>query len=159
MATKSLLTIEPYQPRCVDALLALNEAAFSSDWGERWSDQDLRGALSLTGVTALLARQGAHALSGFMLARTVVDEAEILLVGVLPEERGSGIASALLDYFLAQAADIGLTKVFLEVREGNDPARALYKRMGFVQIGRRDQYYRAKSGKMSAAITLANTCF
>lgn len=159
MATKSPLTIEPYQPRCADALMALNEAAFTTEWGERWSDQDLRGALSLSGVTALLARQGRHTFCGFILARTVVDEAEILLVGVLPEDRGSGIATALLDSFLKQAADLGLSKVFLEVREDNDAARALYKRMGFVQIGRRDQYYRGTNGKMSAAITLANTSF
>lgn len=155
MATRSLIRVAPYLPHLSRALVALNEEAFSSDWGEQWNEQDLIGALGLKGVNAFVAERQPGFFSGFILARTVVDEAEILLVGVLPEDRGRGVATALLGSFLTHAKDTALRKVFLEVRENNEPARSLYKRLGFVQIGRRDQYYRGHNGKMSAAITLA----
>lgn len=154
MTVDASLVIEPFGPHYSQALLAINEAAFPAAWGERWSDKDLLGALGLPGVTALLAGDGHNALFGFLLARKVVDEAEVLLVGVLPEKRGFGIGGQLIETFLQNYCDKPLEKVFLEVRETNTAARALYEKVGFSEIGRRESYYRTKSGECAAAITL-----
>lgn len=155
MTVDASLVVEPYSPHVSQALLALNEAAFPTAWGERWSDKDLLGALALPGVSALLAGDGSHALFGFLLARTAADEAEVLLVGVLPDKRGFGVGGQLIKHFLQISSENSLQKVFLEVRETNFAARALYDKIGFAEIGRRESYYQGASGERAAAITLA----
>jgi RimJ/RimL family protein N-acetyltransferase len=58
-------------------------------------------------------------------------------MGIVAGFRGAGLGIALLDYTLKWAAENGIEKVNLGVRAGNDRARALYTRFGFVQEGRR----------------------
>jgi len=139
----------------MEAVVALNAAAFSAQWGERWSDTDMRSALSLKNMDLLLASDGGEDLFGFLLARTLLDEAEILLIGVLPEHRGHGIGALLIDTFIDRARKAGHSKVFLEVRETNKAARSLYHNAGFSQIGSRKDYYLGLDGLKSSAITLA----
>lgn len=75
---------------------------------------------------------------GFSLA---ADEAEILTVAVVPEMRRRGIARALMERMLADAADLGAAVMYLDVRESNEGARALYRVLGFEEIGQRRNYY------------------
>lgn len=77
----------------------------------------------------------------FMAARQVTDEAEILNIAVRPDSRRKGIASALLLAALEKFRRSAIARVFLELRESNLPARALYNRHGFVPSGRRKAYY------------------
>lgn len=139
-------------------LVSLNANSFSDVWGERWSARDISSAMGMQGVSALAAsvveEDGLSRLVGFILARVVVDEAEILLIGVEPDCRRQGIAAALLDDFLRQSQQKGIARVFLEVRESNDAARALYKRAGFSPVGKRRNYYRNKNGETASAYTL-----
>jgi ribosomal-protein-alanine N-acetyltransferase len=79
---------------------------------------------------------------GFVAARRVADEAEILNVAVRPDFRRKGIASALLRAALDEFLGSTVARVFLELRESNLPARGLYERHGFVPSGRRKGYYR-----------------
>ncbi len=79
--------------------------------------------------------------NGFVVWRVVADEAEIITIGVHPDARKAGIASAMLAIIEADAKKRGATKMFLEVAENNYPARALYQHNGYVQIGIRPKYY------------------
>ena len=79
--------------------------------------------------------------NGFVVWRVVADEAEIITIGVHPDARKAGIASAMLTIIEADAKKRGATKMFLEVAENNYPARALYQHNGYVQIGIRPKYY------------------
>ena len=79
--------------------------------------------------------------NGFVVWRVVADEAEIITIGVHPDARKTGIASAMLAIIEADAKKRGATKMFLEVAENNYPARALYQHNGYVQIGIRPKYY------------------
>lgn len=79
--------------------------------------------------------------NGFVVWRVVADEAEIITIGVHPDARKAGIASAMLVIIEADAKKRGATKMFLEVAENNHPARALYQHNGYVQIGIRPKYY------------------
>ena len=90
--------------------------------------------------------------SGFILSRIVTEEAEILSVAVASSRRGKGLARRLLDLHLRRLAGLGARTVFLEVDEGNVPARRLYRRAGFREVGRREGYYPV--GKGSAALIL-----
>jgi len=74
--------------------------------------------------------------------RNLLPEAEILDLAVKATHRRRGLATLLLKGFLAQAAGSGTQQVFLEVRESNAAALALYRNFGFQIAGRRPDYYR-----------------
>ena len=79
--------------------------------------------------------------NGFIVYRAVADEAEIITIGVHPAARRAGIASAMLVVAEQDLRARGIKKLFLEVAENNVPARKLYERTGFHQIGIRPKYY------------------
>lgn len=79
--------------------------------------------------------------NGFIVWRTVVDEAEIITIGVHPEARGAGIAIAMLGIMENEVKKAGAKKIFLEVSAENAPAINLYKKCGFTQNGLRPKYY------------------
>jgi ribosomal-protein-alanine N-acetyltransferase len=93
-------------------------------------------------------------LAGFILSRMAADEAEILSVAVAARRRGRGVARALLDLHLRRLAGLGVRAVFLEVEESNEPARRLYRRAGFREVGRRPGYYPEGGGSALAALVL-----
>ena len=79
--------------------------------------------------------------NGFVVWRVVADEAEIITIGVHPNARKSGIASAMLAIIENDIKKRGGKKIFLEVAENNEPARKLYEANGYKQIGIRPKYY------------------
>jgi len=86
---------------------------------------------------------------GFIISRRAADEAEILSVAVARAWQGRGLARRLLDLHLRRLAGVRLRAVFLEVDEDNQPARRLYARAGFREVGSRPGYY---SGGKSALV-------
>ncbi|MEO1469220.1 MAG: GNAT family N-acetyltransferase [Pseudomonadota bacterium] len=116
------------------ALARLAASALSA--GGAWCEDDLR-ALATRGLA--VADDGLA--EGLILLGLAADEAEILDLGVVPAARRRGLARALLDMALAEAARRGARTAFLEVAEDNAPARALYARAGFAEVGRRPAYY------------------
>lgn len=109
----------------------------------------------MAGVTLTLAEDNDETL-GFALARTIADEAELLLIAVNPECQRRGIGQSLLVNFIEQARNAGAEKLHLEVRD-NNPAVALYTAAGFVPAGRRRNYYRGADGTKHDAVTLMLT--
>ena len=106
----------------------------------------------------LLCQAGVHlaeVAGGFILVRTVADEAEILTLAVRPADRRRGIATDLVARGASVAAAQGATRLFLEVAEDNHAARGLYGRAGFVEAGRRPRYYARADGSRADALTLA----
>jgi ribosomal-protein-alanine N-acetyltransferase len=103
----------------------------------------------------MLAREADDgAISGFSLYRTVADEAELLLIAVIPSKHRRGIGRLLLDDFMDRARNDGVARVHLEVRDGNS-AVSLYRDAGFSPVGRRRNYYHASDGRRFDAVTLA----
>ena len=84
--------------------------------------------------------QGAP-LAGFLVADRSVSDWELQNIVVAPESRGHGLGMRLLEALLTHAKETNSDSVFLEVRESNAVARALYERAGFRQTGRRKSYY------------------
>lgn len=121
------------------ALLAsLHEASFPV--AERWNEAAFAALLDQPGCFACLHQTDASP-TGMALLRVVADEAEVLTVAVLPEARGQGGGAALLAMALAECERRGVVRAFLEVAPGNTAACALYRRQGFIEIGRRRRYY------------------
>ena len=79
--------------------------------------------------------------NGFIVYRTILDEAEIITIGVHPDARNTGIASAMLGIIEGELKKSGIKSIFLEVAENNAPARRLYESNGYKQIGIRTKYY------------------
>ena len=106
-----------------------------------WPREGVRAVLSSRTVTAFVAESDAHVV-GYAIARDAAGVAEILDLAISPEWRRAGVATALLCELLATLERGGVTEVFLEVRESNRAARALYLAHGFSPAGRRSRYYR-----------------
>jgi ribosomal-protein-alanine N-acetyltransferase len=134
-------------PRDAAALASLHAASFNRGWSEHEFEQ----LLTDRNVVCERAVQG-RATVGFILSRITADEAEILSVAVARRSRSRGLARRLLDLHLRRLAGLGLRAVFLEVDEGNEPARRLYHRAGFREVGRRPGYYQESGGQ--AALVL-----
>ena len=79
---------------------------------------------------------------GFLVARHLAPEWELENIVVAPTARQKGIGTQLLNALVDHARKTNSTSVFLEVRESNISARALYERTGFQRSGRRKSYYR-----------------
>jgi ribosomal-protein-alanine N-acetyltransferase len=133
----------------VDAIARIEALAFT----DPWSRASFASLLGSPHVVFLVAEQctapafsdapGARGeVAGYVVAWTVADEAEIANVAVAPSLRGRGFGGRLLDAALREVERRGAGAVFLEVRESNAAARALYAARRFVEVGRRRAYYR-----------------
>lgn len=93
--------------------------------------------------------------AGFVIARVIVDELEILSLGVLPGLRRRGVAKCLLSHAFAEAVRLGARIAHLEVGEDNPGAIALYRETGFDGVGRRPGYYRRADRTLVAAVLMS----
>lgn len=79
---------------------------------------------------------------GYVVALEGADVGDILNLAVAEGGRRRGLGRALVEAIVDRLTDRGVREVFLEVRESNAPARALYTAFGFKEVGRRKGYYR-----------------
>jgi ribosomal-protein-alanine N-acetyltransferase len=139
----------------IDAVMHVMDAAFGDRFGEAWTRSQLGGILPMAGVSLILAREPDEGETvGFSLFRTVADESELLLIAVVPGQQRRGVGRVLLDDFLCRARNDSVSRVHLEVRDGNSAVQ-LYRYAGFSPVGRRRNYYRAPDGRRFDAVTLA----
>ena len=80
-------------------------------------------------------------ITGFISARRMADEGEILNLAVKPEHRRRGVGTALVEVIVERFRRDGVIQVFLEVRESSHSAISFYGRLGFRPVGRRPAYY------------------
>jgi ribosomal-protein-alanine N-acetyltransferase len=119
-------------------LAALHAPAFA----DAWPEAAFASLLQRGEVFVLLGgRVDGAAAEGFILLQTVADEAEVLTFCVAEAARGCGLGRALLFSACEMARARDASQMFLEVGEGNVAALALYRRAGFVEVGRRAGYY------------------
>ncbi len=131
-----------------EPLAAMHLACFPED---PWDAAALERILALAGGFGYLAWYD-DSPAGFLLARDLGDEAEILSLGVLPAWRRRGAGQALLAAVNAEAGRRGLAALVLEVAADNAAARRLYEGCGFAQVGRRPRYYRRPDATVDALI-------
>jgi [ribosomal protein S18]-alanine N-acetyltransferase len=129
-------TFSEARPRDAAAIAALHARSFHRGWGD-----DEVSRLLLDGNVVVHRVMIRRALAGFIMSRMAADEAEILSVAIAPSRRGRGLSRPLLDFHLRSLAGRGVRAVLLEVDEQNEPARRLYSRTGFREVGRRQGYY------------------
>ena len=118
-----------------------------------WDETEFETLLAATDVEASGIWRS-RALLGFLLARATGDEAEVLTLAVASRARRQGLGGKLLDANLLALAKRGVRHVFLEVEESNGAAITLYRKFGFAEVGRRQNYYRAAGGGRAHALIL-----
>ncbi len=120
----------------IEAVAKIERENFSVPWDEN-------------GFLSFMIREGTVFLTAFLDDRLVgycglisaADEADITNVSVSLDARHQGIGSRLVEELIKEAGDMGIKKIFLEVRESNVSAIALYQKHDFKQVGLRKDYY------------------
>lgn len=140
-------------PHDIASIMPVMNDAFEADYGEAWTAAQCLAALSVPGSQLLLARSDDGIVTGFAMTRWVLDEEELLMIGVGRKWRNNNIASLLLNEIRKKAIAANRSKLFLEVREDN-PARQFYEKSGFSSIRIRKEYYVGKDGKHRNAVTM-----
>ena len=128
--------IRPAKMGMLSEIAALEAECFSTPWSERSFLAEMENADSIF-MTAFAG----DALIGFVIVRKFSGEGEILNIAVKKAERGHGIGAQLLKAAVEAAEHDDVKTIFLEVRESNVPAIALYAKNRFTVIGRRKKYY------------------
>jgi len=130
-------------------------AIHAASFAHSWSSDEFEALLSSKTVIGGAAVDPAtNDLRGFALARVAADEAEILTIAVHGAFRNRGIGRLLLTDSLSRLAAAHVQSLFLEVERANLPAIALYKRMGFREVGQRRGYYQKPDGSTATALVL-----
>lgn len=131
------MSIVPIRRDDLPAVMGLEHVGFPS--AEQWSERSWLGELLGDSRTTLLART--HLPVGVITLQTIGDVADLHRLVVSPRHRRHGIGTALVAAGLAAVRHAGARSVLLEVAIDNDPAIALYQRLGFEQLAARDDYY------------------
>lgn len=121
----------------VPAVAELERKCFSDPWSERSVAAELENPLSLW-LVALLGRT----VVGYVGSQSVMEQADMMNIAVNPDYRRQGIAESLIERLIAELKDKQVSSLTLEVRASNAPAIALYRKLGFIQVGKRPNYYR-----------------
>ena len=121
----------------VRAVVAIEQRAFA----DPWSPQSFADLVSEPRALFTVVEDEGE-VAGYSVIWTAADEAELANIAVDSNRRGRGLGSRLLDAALHAAHSRGAAAMYLEVRESNGIARALYASRGFAQVGRRRRYYR-----------------
>ena len=130
------MRIVPMEASHVPQIAALEQLCFTDPWPEAAIEPELENPLSLW----LVAMDGAE-LAGYVGSQSVLGEADVMNVAVAPSHRRRGIAQALLNRLQQELAARQVCSLTLEVRASNAPAVALYEKLGYLQVGRRPNYY------------------
>ena len=150
------VVIRPVTAFDLALLAALHAETFKAPWDQPWSVQSFAEILAMPGAHGWLMASGGTPI-GFLLARFILDEGEILLTGIVPAAQRCGHAGRLMRVLIEAAQAAGVGTLFLEHAAGNTAAAALYGRFGFSRIGRRRAYYERRGGGREDAITLRCT--
>ena len=114
----------------------------AAHWSKKqYESQMLNGGSTIFSFALVAERRDDSATVGFLIARGLGPQWELENIVVAGEMQGKGIGTRLMQALLDRAKQANSEAVFLEVRESNEAARALYEKLGFQEVGRRKSYY------------------
>lgn len=148
-----LLRREPLTVADLGAVLAIENAAYEFPW-TRGNFIDALAA----GNHAQGLRDAAGTLCAYCVAMAGVQEMHLLNLTVAPSCQHRGLARLMLDALVAASGAADARWLWLEVRESNQRAQAVYRRYGFEPIGVRRGYYPAAGGQREDAIVMRLAC-
>ncbi len=120
----------------VEKIAELEKLCFSSPWSANSIASELENPLSLW----LVATDGTQLL-GYIGSQSVLNEADMMNVAVDPDARRRGVGRLLVTSLVDDLKNRGIRSLTLEVRASNEGAKAMYQKLGFLEVGRRPKYY------------------
>jgi [ribosomal protein S18]-alanine N-acetyltransferase len=147
-----MIAISCGDARDIPEIMPIMETAFDPTYGESWTSAQCLSLLAMPGSRLLIAYLDNKAV-GFALSRWVLEEEELLMIGVVEAMQNKKIGTRLLNDVIQRAQNNNRLKLYLEVRD-NNPAKDFYLSFGFEKIGYRKNYYQAKDGQYRDAITM-----
>ena len=144
------LHVEPAQVGDEKSLAALHAEGFFRGW----TTADFQSYLRGTQTPIYVACDAKRKIAGFAMLRISDDECELMTIVVGKKFKGKRLSTALMQAMVEDLMMSPVTKMFLEVDKDNQPARKLYDRFGFAQIGERRGYYPRPDGKTATALVM-----
>ena len=120
----------------VSAIVELERRCFSDPWSETSIASEVDNRLSYWLVAEIDG-----VVAGYVGSQTVLDATDMMNLAVRQESRRQGVAHQLVERLIAELSKMEANILMLEVRVSNASAIAFYEKMGFVQVGRRPNYY------------------
>ena len=130
------------RPATGEGDLALLSALECECFADAWGEGEIRSHLGASTALTLLCYDEADRAIGYLFGSCLPPEGEVYRVAVLPKARKCGVGRFILLSFLDILQRRGADVCFLEVRESNTAARALYASVGFCPVGLRKNYYK-----------------
>lgn len=145
------LHIEPGALDDARALAAIHAESFARGWPAA----DFINYIAEPSTSSVfIACDAGRRIAGFAVFRLTGEDAELLSLAVTRKWRGKGVGGALLQAARQDLRDTAVAHMFLEVEDGNVPALALYRGLGFVEIGKRRAYYPKPDGSAATALVM-----
>lgn len=126
------------RPDHVAQIAVIEAMCFSAPWSQQSIESELNNSLSLW----VVAIDG-DTVVGYVGSQSVLGEADMMNLAVLPQYRRQGVGSMLVNVLIRKLHSKKVKCLSLEVRASNEGAIALYQSLGFQQVGRRPNYYRS----------------
>lgn len=122
----------------IDAIVRVENACFSTPWSiDAIKHEICENKLA----DFMIACYEENNIIGYIGIWTLLDECQINKIAVMPEKRKIGIGKTILNHVIELTRDMGVKSWYLEVRESNTAAQALYRSAGFSSVGTRKNYY------------------
>ena len=147
------MTVRPAVEADLPAVRAIDAEAFGRDawtaaaWFAEW-----KGVPTMRHLAVAVEDDR---VVGYGIVATIADVADLHRIAVTADRRRHGLGAALVDALIAEARRRGCTRMLLEVEASNEAALALYGRLGFVEIARRQAYYGAGRDALVLELGLA----
>ncbi|SDX14409.1 ribosomal-protein-alanine N-acetyltransferase [Collimonas sp. OK242] len=133
----------------LDEVVAIEKSVYSHPWTRGNFVDSIQ-----SGYQCWVLRDAAQVMLGYFFVMQALDEAHLLNISVHGDMHGRGIGKMLLDKVCLLAHQQKMQSILLEVRPSNTRAIVIYQRYGFVEIGRRRDYYPAAGDKREEAIVM-----
>ena len=122
----------------IDAIVRVENSCFSTPWSiDAIKHEICENKLA----DFMIACDEENNIIGYIGIWTLLDECQINKIAVMPEKRKIGIGKTILNHVIEFTRDMGVKSWYLEVRESNTAAQALYRSAGFSSVGTRKNYY------------------
>ena len=131
-----MITIRKMYETDIEEVAAIEKSIFSMPW----SADSFRDSIALDHTIYLTAEVDGN-IAGYCGMYKMFHEGEIVNVAVAPTYRKHGVAQTMLKELMRLGIEADIDTFLLEVRESNHPARALYEKLGFTQLGVRKNFY------------------
>lgn len=142
--------LAPMSNAHLDAVMVIEAAAYAFPWTRGNFIDSL-----VAGYPARVLLGAQRQLLGYFVAMPGVDEMHLLNITVAPAEQGRGHARCLMDALIPLCREHAARDLWLEVRQSNERARAMYLRLGFTAVGVRKGYYPAPFGRREDAVVMS----